>query len=176
MQVKESISTRLRPAKARLKSRPRRALAIIALVWVLCVVGASLFANRAKHVVSTGVQITLSKNSSPSVVVPLRHRILHFLSFGLLALLLMLAGDMNSRLLVIFAVAALGLGIEFAQHCIFGNNFEWWDVRDDSLGAIAAFLISRRAETSRIYLAEALFAINSMHNCYQTARRPRNSC
>jgi hypothetical protein len=157
VQVRQSIAP-LRRREPRLKLTPRTTLAVLALAWALCLVSASLFANRAKHAVSTGVQISVSKHSSPRVVIPPRHRILHFLSFGLLALLLVLpAPDVNSRLLVTLAVAALGLGIECAQHCIFGNNFEWWDVRDDSLGAIGAFFITSLPALRRRNIRRSLF-------------------
>jgi hypothetical protein len=128
----------------------RNALALVALAWALCIVAASLFANDAKETLGTGVHMRMLKNTSGWPVVPVRHSIMHFLPFGSLALLLVfITRDMRSRLLLTFAVGALGLGIEYAQYQIFGGEFEWWDLRDDSLGAIAGFLIASCAVLGR---------------------------
>ena len=124
------------------KSRRRNPLLVIALAWAVCIVGASLFANDAKDRFGTGVPTMIWDGMSVWPLVPLRHRIMHFFAFGALALLLVIAtGKTKSRLLVTAAVVAFGFGIEYAQYRIFAGVFEWWDLRDDTLGAIAGFVI-----------------------------------
>jgi hypothetical protein len=38
---------------------------------------------------------------------------------------------------------ALGAALEYMQHCIYLCPYEWWDVRDDSFGVVAAALLDQ---------------------------------
>ena len=81
------------------------------------------------------------------------HRPTHFFLFGVTALILWrLFVSVNwprapkvlaarAWLVAILSTAALGMAIEALQHLIYRNRMEWWDVRDDSLAAIAAVLL-----------------------------------
>jgi hypothetical protein len=67
----------------------------------------------------------------------LRHRAVHFLSFGFPGLLLgFISPKLSRRVLFCLAVISFGISIEFAQSVVFASNFEWWDVRDDLYGTI----------------------------------------
>jgi len=69
------------------------------------------------------------------------HRGYHFLSFGSTALLLQLTQPTRrGRMAVCALVIALGASLEILQHVIYGNVLEWWDIRDDAFGVIAAYL------------------------------------
>jgi len=75
-----------------------------------------------------------------------QHRLYHLLSFGSTAYLLtLIARTARERLYALLFVIALGAALEFSQHGIFGNPIEWWDIRDDTLGAFAAALLSQWA-------------------------------
>jgi len=84
------------------------------------------------------------------------HRPFHLAAFAITALLLWrflaLAGSalLVPRILAarvwitaLFATIILGACLELLQHLIYRNPMEWWDVRDDALGAIAAILLGR---------------------------------
>lgn len=81
--------------------------------------------------------------ANPSWLTP--HRLYHLVSFGSTALLLLLVA--STRAAEIKAVAAtilLGTTLEITQYAIsHGVLFEWWDIRDDTLGALAAYLLLR---------------------------------
>ncbi len=73
------------------------------------------------------------------------HGFEHAVAFAVLALLLLPLGrsrvQESAIVLVIFSLAA---GLEWRQHQMFRNvRFEWWDVRDDAIGVLAAWLLLR---------------------------------
>jgi hypothetical protein len=71
------------------------------------------------------------------------HRVVHFVGFGgAELLLLLLAINRRQQAHRIVGMVVLALGIELTQHFVLrGRYFEWWDVRDDVMGILAAFLI-----------------------------------
>lgn len=72
------------------------------------------------------------------------HRIWHFGVFGSTALLLLVqANDLRGRMFAALGAFGLGLSLESLQCQIFGNAFEWWDVRDDAIGVLGAILVYR---------------------------------
>jgi len=104
---------------------------LLAGIWTAAVVAISLQPFRPPH--DSG----LSR----------MHRPVHFLLFGVTALILwrVVASIGRPRrpwLCAILCTVALGLAIELLQHLTYRNPMEWWDVRDDALSAAAAvFLI-----------------------------------
>jgi hypothetical protein len=78
----------------------------------------------------------------------LLHRPFHFAAFGLTSLLLWRFLTVAPRRLTkgnavraVLATSLLGAVLEFAQHLIYKNAFEWWDLRDDSIAAFSAILL-----------------------------------
>ena len=70
------------------------------------------------------------------------HRGVHWLAFaGAALLLLALARNRRQEIRSAIAVFLLGLSLEYLQHVIYGNAMEWWDVRDDTLAILAAFVL-----------------------------------
>jgi ABC-type Fe3+-siderophore transport system permease subunit len=106
---------------------PRTILIRITPAWVACVVFYSLFPWRPKLAVAG-----------------ITHEIGHFLVFGSTTyLLLLIAQSARQRIWAPIAVIALGIAIEYSQHWIFGSPLEWWDMRDDAYGAVAAYLLGK---------------------------------
>ena len=77
----------------------------------------------------------------------LLHRPLHFLAFGLTTPLFWRFFTVAPCRLTrrngckaVLATILLGAGLEFAQHLIYHNAFEWWDLRDDTVAAASAML------------------------------------
>jgi len=70
------------------------------------------------------------------------HRLTHFVAFGLQALTLTLIGRQRwQRLLCLAATIGFGCLIEAFEFMSSTNIFEFSDVRDDSLAALAGFVI-----------------------------------
>jgi hypothetical protein len=68
----------------------------------------------------------------------LSHRLLHFGCFACLAALARLAFNPRHTLAcAVLASIAWGAAIEFAQHLVYHNPYEWEDLRDDAWGAAA---------------------------------------
>jgi hypothetical protein len=87
--------------------------------------------------------------SRPGAVLA-HHRGLHFLSFGGVALLLLLlARTRYQEIRAVLGVCLLGLSLEYMQHLLYRNPMEWWDVRDDTLAVLAAFALYRLAVICR---------------------------
>ena len=114
-----------------------RRVKLIAWLWTAAVVAISLQPLRPHH------GSALSR----------MHRPLHFLLFGITALILwrlFVSVDWpripklfaaRPWLVALLSTAALGTAIELLQHLIYRDRMEWWDVRDDSLAAIGAVLL-----------------------------------
>ena len=49
-------------------------------------------------------------------------------------------GQTSTAVLGIFGLI---LAIEISQHLLYKNPFEWWDVRDDTIGVTAAWMLTR---------------------------------
>lgn len=73
------------------------------------------------------------------------HRFEHVAAFALLGLLLFpLCQTRGQERWVALAVAAFAAALEYGQSRFFINvNFEWWDVRDDVVGLLLAWLLIR---------------------------------
>ena len=111
---------------------------------MVCLVIASLYPNSRKVALGAPARMLVTKARAPRVTVRFRHRLLHLISFGTLALLLVLiVRTPNQRIYSTLLVIALGFAIEYAQHWIFGGPIEWWDMRDDAFGAVAAYAVGR---------------------------------
>jgi hypothetical protein len=66
-------------------------------------------------------------------------------AFGVTGLLLLvLCRSRVQEWLAILAIVCLAVALEDGQHLLFKNvNFEWWDVRDDIIGLLFAWLLIR---------------------------------
>ena len=51
-----------------------------------------------------------------------------------------IARDLWQRVAVAGSVFTLGVALEVAQYVYYDNPLEWWDIRDDGLGVLAAVL------------------------------------
>jgi hypothetical protein len=75
-----------------------------------------------------------------------QHRFYHLLSFGSTAYLLtLIARDARERFYGLLFVVLLGVLLETGQYLVFNIHFEWWDVRDDTIGVLAAALLAQSA-------------------------------
>jgi hypothetical protein len=119
----------------------RKACAWIAAVWISCLIVGSLLPYRTK--LALGTRPAHAANPRAPVVT-LKHRAIHWLSFGGAALLLLLlARNRHQEIAAVAATIALGCFIEFAQHVMYRNDIEWWDMRHDTYGALAALVLLR---------------------------------
>jgi hypothetical protein len=117
----------------------RAALRRIAIVWVLCLVIFSLQPNRAPGTRGRAVP----------------HQSEHVVVFGATAVLLItLARNRREEWIAAGGVVALGLAIELAQWSIYRmpEGFEWWDVREDSLGMLLGLLLVRYSSVRDLIL------------------------
>jgi TRAP-type uncharacterized transport system fused permease subunit len=98
-----------------------------AVVWILFVIVLSLQPAR--------VADTLGRN--------LHHQILHVALFGVTALVLLpLSRSRREQFNAIASVVCLATAIEISQYLIYHLPwFEWWDIREDAIGAVIALLI-----------------------------------
>lgn len=72
----------------------------------------------------------------PKPVAPL-HRPFHFVAFTVTAVL------MHKRAAIAFPATILfGVALELAQSLLYHNPVEWWDIRDDALGALVGVMLS----------------------------------
>jgi hypothetical protein len=113
-----------------------RVLRIATWLWIIAVIAGSLLPGPIKYFFGT---TTVHRLNSRMEVADFGHRLWHVAVFGFTALLLLIQ-SWNSRQYALSTVAPIGLGLslELAQFVIFGGVFEWWDVRDDSIGVFAA--------------------------------------
>ena len=65
-------------------------------------------------------------------------------------LLVLIARTPGQKIYATVGVIALGCAIEYAQHLIFRSRLEWWDMRDDALGAIMGYAIGQWGVLSRV--------------------------
>jgi hypothetical protein len=81
-----------------------------------------------------------SVKKTPIEIKSPRHRLAHFAMFGVAeALYLGLVRRPRESLWAMLGVLALAVGIETAQIPIFHiPRLEWWDIRDDMIGAATA--------------------------------------
>jgi len=105
----------------------RQFLRSVAALWIVCLVAISLQPWRPP-------------GESRSV----GHPIFHVLAFGAAAVMLFVLSRNGKQI----STAALGvfclvLAIETGQHLLYKNPFEWWDVRDDTIGIALAWMLNR---------------------------------
>jgi VanZ family protein len=107
----------------------RAALRRIAIIWVICLVIFSLQPNRAPGTRGRAIP----------------HQSEHVVIFGATAVLLMtLARNRREEWIAAACVVGLAVAIEFAQWGIYRMpGFEWWDVREDSLGILLGLVLVR---------------------------------
>jgi hypothetical protein len=100
----------------------------IAVIWIVCLIVASLQPFRPPA--------TTGRASH-------KHQIEHVLVFGATALLLLaLARTRKEEMKAAGGVVCLGTVIEISQFLIYRfPAFEWWDVREDTIGAAIALVI-----------------------------------
>ncbi len=68
------------------------------------------------------------------------HRVAHFLTFGIFAVLVRLAATRSyQQALGLPGVIFLGISIEYVQHLFPHHVFETWDVRDDTAAAAIGY-------------------------------------
>lgn len=117
----------------------RKVYALLAPVWLLCLIIGSLLPYEAKVAMGTRPGYPVNPRLP---VVTLKHRFFHWLSFGGTALLLcLLARTRYQDQAATAATIALGCGIEYAQHAFYHGRIEWWDMRDDSYAALAVLVL-----------------------------------
>jgi hypothetical protein len=120
---------------------PPRVALWFARVWISTVIVGSLLPGSAK--------ITLFASESEHMqsgnAVTSKHRLIHFFAFGSSFFLLsLLAAGRREQLEAAGEVMAIGCMIELIQYFAYSHGhaaFEWWDVRDDAIGIVAAFLL-----------------------------------
>lgn len=105
----------------------REILRRIAIAWIVGLVAVSLQPWRPP-------------GESQSIL----HNAGHIASFGVAGLMLF-ALSQNPRQIYIAAlgVFCLAVAIELIQHLLYKNQFEWWDVRDDTVGIALALMLIR---------------------------------
>jgi hypothetical protein len=133
----------------------RIALIRIAALYIICLVVLSLYPKSRRVVLPTPSRMLLSHTRASRTKRVLRHRFFHVISFAGIALLLVLmARAPGQKIFAALAVIALGCAIEYAQHLIFRSRIEWWDMRDDALGAMMGYAIGQWRVLSRVLTAK----------------------
>lgn len=116
----------------------RKRLRLIAAFWILTLTAVSLQPYRPH-------------GESQSAA----HPIIHIAMFGIAALLLLApAESRKGQWMAAFGVVALALFIETAQHLMYKNVLEWWDVRDDIIGLLIAVALNRWTRIGRLLIAD----------------------
>lgn len=108
--------------------------------WVAAVVTGSFLPGSVKALLGTGPFI-------PNHPLEWQHRLAHFGTFGLTALLFMLtAAKPREEAARAGAAFLLGCAIELAQYAAgLSPVLEWWDVRDDFLSVAGMFIMFNAA-------------------------------
>lgn len=114
----------------------RQALRRIAIVWIAGLVAVSLQPWRPH-------------GESQSII----HQLWHMASFGAAgAMLLALSRNARQVLAAALGIFCLAVAIETSQHLLYKNPFEWWDVRDDTIGVAFAWMLIRWTGISSLLL------------------------
>jgi hypothetical protein len=119
---------------------PRRLARWFARVWIAAVIVGSLLPGSAKIT----LRASEGKPTHAGKAVEIKHRFIHFLAFGSSFLVLsVLAKRRKEQLEAAVEVMIIGCIVETIQYFVYSYRhiFEWWDVRDDALGILAAFLL-----------------------------------
>ena len=157
MQLRAGLSECVKPASARKPDTGlriewalvnRTALRWFATVWVICLIVASLQPFRP--------EATKQGHSA-------RHQIAHVAVFGATGVILLaLARSRREDWVAVGGVVVLATFIEVAQLLLYRSpeGFEWWDVREDSIGALLALLLWTRLKPLP-YFQSAVKTLNS---------------
>jgi hypothetical protein len=87
--------------------------------------------------------------------VPIWHRVVHYLSFGITAAVLILsAQNKTQRTISLLTAISLSLMIEYTQHLIGHFDIEWWDVRDDVISELAVYSALALEPIRRFFVRE----------------------
>src|SRR5579862_8469762 len=98
----------------------RATLRPVAITWIAFLVAISLQPWRPR-------------GESQSIV----HQVWHLVSFGAAGLmLLVLSRGRKQHWAAAAMVICLAVAIETSQHLLYKGPFEWWDVRDDTIGVL----------------------------------------
>jgi hypothetical protein len=118
----------------------RAVLRRLAIVWVLCVITVSLQSVRPGSTRGRTLQ----------------HEISHILVFGATGLMfLTLARNNREEWTAAAGVVCLGISIEFGQWVIYGlPGYEWWDVREDTIGVLLAIALVRTTRIRPVVLSD----------------------
>ncbi len=112
---------------------------LIAPYCLLVLILGSFLPYSMKRDMGTSVVFPSSQHQEQ---VPLRHRLVHYLSFGITAAVLILAArNRTHRILGVMTVIVLSFAIEYGQSLVGRVGVEWWDVRDDTAAACAVFVV-----------------------------------
>ena len=129
----------------------RISLTRIAALYIICLVVLSLYPSSRRVALRAPSRMLVGKTGASRVKRVLRHRLFHVVSFAGIALFLVLiARTPGQKIYATLGVIALGCAIEYAQHLIFRSRLEWWDMRDDALGAIMGYAIGQWGVLSRV--------------------------
>jgi hypothetical protein len=117
---------------------PRWILRVFATGLIVAIIGGSFLPGKEKHRLGTQ-QLPRTGKSTLSG----KHRLYHFLSFGLAALtLLLLARGTREEIRNACLIFALGCLIEVTQSLIPKRQaLEWWDIRDDLYAISGMFIL-----------------------------------
>lgn len=134
----QTNSPRSKPVSALGIVVPRQLAQWFARLWISVVIAGSLLPGRVHWHAS---------QSEPAEVrhtAILAHQFIHFVAFGSSFLVLsLLATGRREQLEAAFEVMTIGCIIELIQYVVYSHRqvFEWWDVRDDAIGVVVAFLL-----------------------------------
>jgi len=105
----------------------RQVLRCIATLWIVVLVAVSLQPWRPHGESQSNL-----------------HQLLHLVLFGAAGVMLF-ALSQNTKQVWTAAVGIffLAVAIEISQHLLYKNPFEWWDVRDDTIGVAFAWMLIR---------------------------------
>lgn len=79
------------------------------------------------------------------------HRIEHVAAFGVLAfLLLTVAVNRVQEWITVLALVCFAAALELGQHHLFRVPLEWFDIRDDVIGVLFAWLVVRSAQRGNL--------------------------
>ena len=119
----------------------RSLLRRIAPFWIVAVIAGSFMPYPFKKEMGTTLVLSAT-NGSLGDQVTLWHRVVHFLLFASTSAILVLIGrSWLVRVAALIAALSLAFSIEFTQSLIDHYGIEWWDVRDDFIGATLVFLV-----------------------------------
>jgi len=119
---------------------PSRPAQWFARFWISAVIVGSLLPGSAK----VRLHVSEIKTKHSRNLVSISHRWTHIVTFGSSFLVLsLLAAGKREELKAAGEIMIISCVVELAQYFVYSHRqvFEWWDVRDDAIGIVAAFLL-----------------------------------